>query len=301
VAEEHPFFSVIIPTHNRNEQLRACLQALAAQTYPRGRFEVLVVDDGSLDPPREIVASFHDSLDITLLVEPHGGPSAARNAGAGRARGEFLAFTDDDCAPAADWLQNMSVNLARSPGTLIGGRTINALTENIYSATSQALIDIINAHYNRDAVNAQFLASNNIAMAAAQFHAMGAFDVKFLFAEDREFCARWLRHGYRMIYAPDVLIYHYHCLSPRKLWRQHFNYGRGAFDFHRVNGRDGSKFQFDPAFYFSIFRFPLTGNRGGHKLFMEVLMFEIQMANAAGFFFQALKSGRLHKSAGVEK
>lgn len=293
MANELPFLSVIIPTHNRNAQVKSCLQALAAQTYPRGRFEVVVVDDGSLDPPREIVASFYDSLNITLLVEPHGGPSAARNAGAARARGEFLAFTDDDCAPAPDWLQNMSVRLASSPTTLIGGRTINALTENIYSATSQALIDVINAHYNHDPVNPQFLASNNIAMPAAQFHAMGAFDVNFLFAEDREFCARWLRHGYRMIYAPEVLIYHHHHLTPRRLWRQHFNYGRGAFHFHQVNLRHGSKFQFDPAFYLSIFRFPLTGSAGTHRFFMEALMFEIQMANAAGFFFQALKSGRL--------
>ena len=210
--------------------------------------------------------------------------------GAARARGEFLAFTDDDCAPAPEWLQNMSVRLASSPTALVGGRTINALTENIYSATSQALIDIINAHYNHDPVNAQFLASNNIAMPAAQFHAMGAFDVNFLFAEDREFCARWLRHGYPMVYAPEVLIYHHHYLTPRRLWRQHFNYGRGAFHFHKLSARLGSKFQFDPGFYLSIFRFPLSRNASTRRLFMEALMIEIQMANAAGFLFQAVKS-----------
>ena len=81
MAKELPFFSVIIPTYNRNAQVKSCLQALAAQTYPLGRFEVVVVDDGSLDPPREIVASFSESLNVTLLAEPHGGPSAARNAG----------------------------------------------------------------------------------------------------------------------------------------------------------------------------------------------------------------------------
>lgn len=290
MANGHPFFSVIIPTHNRSAKLKSCLHALAAQTYPRDRFEVLVVDDGSLDPPREIVASFSESLNVILLAEPHGGPSAARNAGAARARGDFLAFTDDDCAPAPDWLENIWARLASSPTVLVGGRTINALTENIYSETSQALIEIINAHYNHDPVNAQFLASNNIAMPAAQFHAMGAFDVNFLFAEDREFCHRWLHHGYRMTYAPEVLIYHYHDLTPRRLWRQHFNYGRGAFDFHHVSARSGTKFQFDPAFYLSIFRFPLTRYAGSRSLFMEALMFEIQMANAAGFFFQALKS-----------
>jgi glycosyltransferase involved in cell wall biosynthesis len=290
VKEQLPFFSVIIPTHNRNAQVKTCLQALALQAYPRERFEVVVVDDGSAQPPREIVASFFEVLNVTLLVEPHGGPSAARNAGAARARGEFLAFTDDDCAPTPEWLQNIAARLTSFPTCLVGGRTINALTENIYSATSQALIDVIYAHFNRDPTNAQFLASNNIAMTAAQFQAVGGFNSGFKFAEDREFCDRWLRHGYRMTYIPEVVIQHRHYLTPRSLWRQHFNYGSGAFLFHRISGRRGTKFRFESTFYLSIFRFPLTGNGVARGLFMEFLMAEIQIANAAGFFFQAVKS-----------
>jgi len=131
VKQQLPFFSVIIPTYNRPAQLKTCLQALAAQAYPRDRFEVLVVDDGSAEPPRELVASFSNSLNITLLTESHGGPSAARNAGAARARGEFLAFTDDDCAPTPEWLENIASRLANSATCLVGGHTINALTENI--------------------------------------------------------------------------------------------------------------------------------------------------------------------------
>ena len=290
MKEQLPFFSVIIPTHNRNAQVKTCLQALALQAYPRERFEVVVVDDGSAQPPREIVASFFEVLNVTLLVEPHGGPSAARNAGAARARGEFLAFTDDDCAPTPEWLQNIAARLTSFPTGLVGGRTINALTENIYSATSQALIDVIYAHFNRDPTNAQFLASNNIAMTAAQFQAVGGFNSGFKFAEDREFCDRWLRHGYRMTYIPEVVIHHRHYLTPRSLWRQHFNYGRGAFLFHQISGRRGTKFRFESTFYLSIFRFPLTGHGAARGLFMEFLMAEIQIANAAGFFFQAVNS-----------
>ena len=290
MKEQLPFFSVIIPTHNRNAQVKTCLQALALQAYPRERFEVVVVDDGSAQPPREIVASFSEVLNVTLLVEPHGGPSAARNAGAARARGEFLAFTDDDCAPTPEWLQNIAARLTSFPTGLVGGRTINALTENIYSATSQALIDVIYAHFNRDPTNAQFLASNNIAMTAAQFQAVGGFNSGFKFAEDREFCDRWLRHGYRMTYIPEVVIHHRHYLTPRSLWRQHFNYGRGAFLFHQISGRRGTKFRFESTFYLSIFRFPLTGHGAARGLFMEFLMAEIQIANAAGFFFQAVNS-----------
>lgn len=290
MKEQLPFLSVIIPTHNRNAQVKTCLQALAVQAYPRDRFEVVVVDDGSAEPPREIVAFFSEALNVTLLIEPHGGPSAARNAGAARARGEFLAFTDDDCAPTPEWLKNIAARLVNFPTCLVGGRTINALADNTYSAASQALIDVIYAHFNRDPANAQFLASNNMAMPAEQFHAVDGFNSSFPSAEDREFCDRWLRHGYRMTYAPEVVIHHRHYLTSRSLWRQHFNYGRGAFLFHQSSVRQGTKFRFEPAFYLSIFRFPLTGNAGPHGLFMQALMAEIQMANAAGFLFQAVKS-----------
>ena len=62
MKEQLPFFSVIIPTYNRNAQLKSCLQALVAQAYPRDQFEVIVADDGSPEPPREIVASFSGVL-----------------------------------------------------------------------------------------------------------------------------------------------------------------------------------------------------------------------------------------------
>src|ERR1700693_1886523 len=117
------------------------------QEYPRDRFEVVIADDGSHQPPREILASVAGNLNITLLLQPHGGPAATRNAGAARAQGEFLAFTDDDCEPAPDWLKSLAARLASLLSTyLVGGRTINALTRNVYSATSQAVIDILYAH-----------------------------------------------------------------------------------------------------------------------------------------------------------
>ena len=91
-----------------------------------------------------------------------------------------------------------------------------------------------------------------------------------------------------MAYEPEIVIDHRHNLTFRSLWRQHFNYGRGAFLFHDTNKRLGSKFQFDSAFYFSIFRFPLPATRAC-MLCIWKRMAEIQMANAVGFFYQALR------------
>ena len=290
MTDHAPLFSVIVPTYNRAAQLGLCLRALAAQQYPRDRFEVIVADDGSRQPPRDIVASTDKNLDITLLTGSHGGPSATRNAGAARARGEFLAFTDDDCEPAADWLSRLAARIAGVPGHLVGGRTMNALTGNIYSEASQTLVDILYAYFNPHPDAAQFFASNNIAMRASEFHAIGGFLSSFRAAEDRELCDRWLHRGGRMIHAPEVLVYHRHDLNALTLWRQHFNYGRGAFLFHKMRARQGwGRLRPDPSFYLELFRYPLAHVGGTRGFLVEALMTEMQLANAAGFFFQAIK------------
>src|SRR5436309_2951814 len=137
MGKSQPFFSIIIPTEARPKQLAACLESICCLEYPDDRFEVLVVDDGSATPPETVVASFRDKIDVTLLTQPHAGPAAARNAGAQRARGTFLAFTDDDCMPKVDWLERFAARLVKTPDHLIGGRTLNALPDNPYSTASQ--------------------------------------------------------------------------------------------------------------------------------------------------------------------
>ena len=286
--QQPPFFSIIIPTYARPGQLASCLQSLAQLDYPRDRFEVIVVDDDSQTPPAGIIAGFSGEMDVTLLTQPHSGPAAGRNAGAAQARGEFLAFTDDDCAPAPDWLHTLAARLAATPECAVGGRTLNVLSDNPYSTASQLLIDYLYSYYNATPDDARFLTSNNLALPAALFRAVGGFDTGFprAAAEDREFCHRWLRHGQRLAYAPEVLVYHAHALTLRAFWRQHFNYGRGAFHFHQLRARrDQERFQVEPwQFYLNLLCHPFSQARGGRALLLASLMVISQAANAAGFF-----------------
>src|SRR5213593_4845830 len=100
-------FAVVIPTYDRPAELRRCLDSLAAQNYPRDRFEVIVVDDGSPTPAEEVVSCYDPSLNLTLRRQARAGPAAARNVGATAARSRFLAFLDDDCRASPDWLQQL--------------------------------------------------------------------------------------------------------------------------------------------------------------------------------------------------
>jgi glycosyltransferase involved in cell wall biosynthesis len=120
-----PTFSVIIPTYNRPRHVRGCLRALTQQNYPRQQFEVIVVDDGSLEPLERAVDPYRERLTVTLLRQRNAGPGAARNTGASVARGQYLAFTDDDCRPPSDWLrQPRHSPFGRTPPAPIGGRTV---------------------------------------------------------------------------------------------------------------------------------------------------------------------------------
>jgi len=94
-------FSVIIPVLNERDHIARCLASLARQKLDRERFEILVVDNGSTDGTRELLAHHPD---IRVLDEPKRDPYAARNRGIDAATGRVLAFTDGDCAVDDDWL-----------------------------------------------------------------------------------------------------------------------------------------------------------------------------------------------------
>jgi GT2 family glycosyltransferase len=176
---------------------------------------------------------------------------------------------------------------------MVGGRTVNALTGNVYSTASQLLISYLLSFYNAISHNAQFFPSSNLAFPAKQFRAVGGFDVTYprAAAEDRELCDRWLHLGHRMIYASEAVVYHAHALTFRTFLRQHFHYGQGAFCFHRVRARRGQhRIRVEPpSFYLNMLRYPFVSAPGMKATFLMLLFVVAQIANALGFFWKRAK------------
>ncbi len=254
-----PAWSVVVPTWNRPARLAECLAALGALQPPAGGFEIVVVNDGGeapLDRVPEGVAR-GNALVVRILTQSHAGPAAARNHGAANARGKWLAFTDDDCAPAADWLLVLEGALATSPDALIGGTVRNALGANLFSEASQALAAYTARYFDGQGARDRFFTSNNIALGTAAFRAAGGFDAGFgvKAGEDREFCARWHAQGRPSRSEPLALVYHAHRLRATSFLRQHFAYGRGAQNFRAARRHDGSPVRVDPAFYMGSLRY----------------------------------------------
>lgn len=115
-----PMVSVIVPVWNSPDLVSLCLTALEAQTYPRERFEIIVVDNASTDSTVDAVRQFPRAI---LLHEPVPGSYNARNRGLRDVRGEYVAFTDADCIPAPDWIEKaIACARARPESGVIAGR-----------------------------------------------------------------------------------------------------------------------------------------------------------------------------------
>jgi GT2 family glycosyltransferase len=290
-----PSVSIVIPTADRPAQLGCCLRALAGIDYPRERLQVLVVDDAGAADVRALCGSAHNDLRVTLIRrDRRAGPGAARNTGAAAAEGELLAFTDDDCRPERGWLWALA--RATGSGIAAGGRTVNVLAGNSFAAASQYIQDLVYEHYNRDADAARFFASNNLAVPADDFRAVGGFDAAgFPFAaEDRDFCDRWQASGRRLRYSADAVVGHAHDLALAGFIRQHVAYGRGAARYQRARAargtgrlRDDARFHLDPALWGRT-----LAQRPARRAARTVALLSLwQAANAAGYALERVHAG----------
>ncbi len=283
-----PQVSVVIPSYGRSESLRHTLAALAKQNMCG--FEVVVVDDGSPDRVTEDVAPTTDVFQLRIIRQENAGPAAARNLGAQQARGEILAFTDDDCLPRPDWLSTLTRELSSHPDALVGALTLNGLPSNNWSATSQLIIDLVYDHFNRDPENAYFLASNNLACRRELFLKLGGFDGAFprAGAEDRDFCDRWrmTKRPIRLLRQP--LIEHRHAQTFAKFLNLHYRYGRGAYLYQiKRKERASGTMAEDLGFHRALVQ-NLPPHLGSIQSWQRVprvfALASWQLANAAGFF-----------------
>ena len=290
IGSDRLSFSVVVPTHNRPQRLHECLGALSRQDYPTAAFEVVIVDDGGEVDLEPVVRGYREALQVSLLTERNRGPAAARNRGAASARGRYLAFTDDDCQPDMTWLSVLARHVAEAPEALLGGRVVNGLPDDRFAVASQLLTSYLFEYYNRDSSDIRFLTSNNMAVEADRFRALGGFGNTGVWAaaEDRELSERWRTSGHRLDYVPDAVVYHFHDQTLRRFWRQHFTYGRGAHHFHVRRAADTVRPE-PPHFYSGLLRYPFRGGFAVEAGSQALLLVLSQIANAFGFLWERMQ------------
>jgi glycosyltransferase involved in cell wall biosynthesis len=227
-APPGPRCSVVVPTRNRAASLSRLLEALARQTLPLDDFEVVVVNDGSADSTDEAVAAFMQTARLHLRVVKieHRGVAAARNAGVRAGRGQFIAFVDDDCVPAPDWLATLLYALRSSEAAGAGGLALPA-------PAGSPILDYYRAYEvitrpGRDADQVLYLITCNAIFRKSWIEAAGGFDEKQNPAgEDLALSASIRARGGFFVYEPRAVVEHFLRGDLIGFLRTHFNYGRG--------------------------------------------------------------------------
>jgi glycosyltransferase involved in cell wall biosynthesis len=211
-----PLVSVVVPARACSEgDLRSLLAGLRAQTLARERFEVIVVDDGSQPPLSHPLPADGDWLTVARIAVRNS--YAARNHGAGLARGRVLAFTDSDCTPRAGWLSGGLRELAHAD--LVAGHIELRLAErpSVWSILDAMTFD------QRRFVELGKAATANLFIGAELFARHGGFDSSLASGGDWELVERCLRAGARLSYSPVAVVEHGTRSGPasflRRRWR----------------------------------------------------------------------------------
>jgi len=188
---------VVVPTRNRAERVRVVLDALAGQTLPRDRFEVVVVDDGSAAP---LAPSGADKL---LKHDSPRGPAAARNTGWRAARAPLVAFTDDDCRPEPGWLEAGLRAHRTSPGSIVQGRTRP-------EPADEPILDRPHSRSIRVDSLGPFFQTCNVFYPRELLERVGGFDERIPTpsSEDADLALRALASGAGAVFAEDALVNH---------------------------------------------------------------------------------------------
>jgi GT2 family glycosyltransferase len=216
--------SVVVPAYNREQAIDACIRSLLALDYTRGDLEINIVDNGSTDRTREIIARYP----VTCLFQPKRGAAAARNMGIRHARGEYVAFTDADCVVDRRWLSELLKGFDDTGVACVGGE--------IAVPPPASDLERYNSVYNpisqQNAVEKKVVLFPHVITANAMFRKnvfdkVGLFDERFPSAGGEDLDLGWRIHwaGYRMKYIPSARVEHRHKSRLRQLFWQHYRYG----------------------------------------------------------------------------
>jgi GT2 family glycosyltransferase len=196
---------VIVPAYDDVEPLVHCLRALTEQDYPAERYEVVVVDNGSRQDLRALVAGFPG---FRYEHEPRVGSYAARNRGIEASKGAILAFTDADCRPEPGWLGAGVAALSAVPELGAVGGPIEMFAP-AGRTTAFVLHDLVWGMPQRIYIERfGITATGNLFVRRESFERAGAFDPRFLSCGDAEWCFRLAARGLRLGYAPAARVRH---------------------------------------------------------------------------------------------
>ncbi|QEM10237.1 glycosyltransferase [Mucilaginibacter rubeus] len=242
------FFSIIIPLYNRPQEIKELLETLTLQTYRN--FEVLVIEDGSVNDAEAIVNTFADKLNLRYFKKQNEGQGFTRNFGFERAKGDYFVIFDSDCLIPSDYLQIVNDSLAKNYLDAYGGPdgahasftpTQKAIS---YSMTSPFTTGGIRG--NKKGIGQFHPRSFNMGVSRQAWEKAGGFIITRL-GEDIEYSIRIHSLGFKIGLIPDAIVYHKRRTNFYLFYKQLHFFGRARINISKFFPQELKLVHFFPA------------------------------------------------------
>lgn len=227
-------YSFIIPVYNRPDEVDELLESLTRQTDKD--FEVIVVEDGSSVPCKEVADKYIGRLDIHYYNKPNSGPGQTRNYGAERSRGEYLIILDSDCILPEGYLSAVEAELERERADAFGGpdRAHESFTD-VQKAINYAMTSFFTTggiRGGKKKMDKFYPRSFNMGVCAEVYKALGGFS-KMRFGEDIDFSIRIFKGGYACRLFPEAGVWHKRRTDLKKFFKQVHNSGIARINLYK--------------------------------------------------------------------
>ena len=227
-------FSVVVPVFNRPDEVDELLESLTKQTLKD--FEVIIVEDGSSNPCKDVCSKYDGRLDIIYIYKENSGPGQSRNCGAERASGDFLLILDSDVVLPTGYMQAIADELDREDADAFGGPdsshpSFTPVQRAIsYSMTSFFTTGGIRG--GKKKLDKFYPRSFNMGIRRSVYQTLGGFS-KMRFGEDIDFSIRIFKGGYRCRLFPEAWVWHKRRTDFRKFFRQVYNSGIARINLYK--------------------------------------------------------------------
>jgi glycosyltransferase involved in cell wall biosynthesis len=219
-------YSIIVPVYNRPDEVDELLQSLCEQTVKD--FEVIIVEDGSINPCKDVCNKYAGILSLHYYAKENSGPGQSRNYGAERANGEYVIILDSDVVLPSGYLQAIEEELAQQPCEAFGGPdAAHPDFTPVQKAISYSMTSFFTTGGIRGGkakLDKFYPRSFNMGIRRDVYQQLGGF-TKMRFGEDIDFSYRIVEAGYQPRLLPEAWVWHKRRTDFRKFFRQVYNSG----------------------------------------------------------------------------
>lgn len=227
-------YSIIVPVYNRPDEVDELLASLTRQDFKD--FEVIIVEDGSAVPCKEVCDKYNGRLAIRYFMKPNSGPGQSRNYGVERATGDYVLILDSDVVVPQSYLQAVDEELKREPCEAFGGPD---RAEDSFTPTQKAISYSMTSFFTTGGIRGGkkkldkfYPRSFNMGVRRDVYNRLGGFS-RMRFGEDIDFSIRIIKAGCRCRFFPGAWVYHKRRTDFRKFWRQVFNSGIARINLYK--------------------------------------------------------------------